>query len=506
MLAAATDDSVEDPSPASHVKSLNSPSLERTRDPIPCHMNVENVLSWLPFDDQSPILDLKGLLNQSVTDFPSNSAFDDADQIASEEALVQSFTDHVLIFNPVIEEARVQRYVRDARFNGIGWDAQSCLLLLIYANGALVSAGGPVSPSADASDSRQQTYFRRAESYFSAAQRRLGMLLCRSGVIEAQCFFLAGVYLMACIRPLEAWKMFVQALACCQSFYSGRSPTPGETESDRRLNESIYWTCFKSELELRLELNVSENSVWDLTYPSFFPSPPDELKEQREIVWYYYLAEIALRRLGNRVLNYIYTMKLPESGTPAAASPHIVDSIVGFEQQANDWIKSLPRGLGLQDISPGPTTPDDNDLQTTLKFILSGHLLDCYEMMYWPFIAEALNGNTTAGIPATPESQQSGKTNNDFMRKALMVCVDRIAKNEPGFFFRHHGTWLMLRSCTRSGLVLLAAGRVERIRPLLPENWKASIGKVVDMLRFWRRESRDVEDRLRLVEKMWRMS
>lgn len=89
--------------------------------------------------------------------------------------------------------------------------------------------------------------FRMGEHYFEAAQKRMGLLLCRSTVVEAQCFFLAGVYLMATLRPLEAWKMFVQALTCCQAFVADSSP--GETrEQEQRLQESIYWTCFKSEL------------------------------------------------------------------------------------------------------------------------------------------------------------------------------------------------------------------------------------------------------------------
>lgn len=35
----------------------------------------------------------------------------------------------------------------------------------------------------------------------------MGLLLCRSGVIEAQCFFLAGVYLMTTIRPLVSHRV-----------------------------------------------------------------------------------------------------------------------------------------------------------------------------------------------------------------------------------------------------------------------------------------------------------
>ena len=89
---------------------------------------------------------------------------------------------------------------------------------------------------------------------------------------------------------------------------------------------------------------------------------------------------------------------------------------------------------------------------------------------------------------------------DSFARKALVICVERIEKNEPGFFYRHHGTWLMLRSCTRSAFVLLAAARLEKLTLLMPDRWRQAVEKVMEMLRFWRRESRDVEDRLRLVE------
>lgn len=94
---------------------------------------------------------------------------------------------------------------------------------------------------------RQTVEFKRAEHFFEAAQKRMGLLLCRSTVVEAQCFFLAGVYLMATLRPLEAWKMFVQALTCCQAFVPEQSAGE-DRESEQRLQEGIYWTCFKSEL------------------------------------------------------------------------------------------------------------------------------------------------------------------------------------------------------------------------------------------------------------------
>jgi len=83
-------------------------------------------------------------------------------------------------------------------------------------------------------------------------------------------------------------------------------------------------------------LNVANNSVWDLTYPVFFPSPPKGLKAQGETVWYFYLAEIALRRLGNRILNYIYKYESSQVSTSSVA-----DAITNFEQQAEGWLVKL---------------------------------------------------------------------------------------------------------------------------------------------------------------------
>lgn len=272
--------------------------------------------------------------------------------------------------------------------------------------------------------------------------------------------------------------------------YTGRVSSPSCKSPSAR---SRFATDQSS--EVRLELNVTDTSVWDLRYPPFFPSPPDELKSrsQTEIVWYYFLSEIALRRLANRILNYIYSIR-PSDTVTATAAADMVEQIVGFEQQASDWTRSLPPSLSLDKI--GQPSPGESDLQQTLRFILEGELIDCYEIMYWPFIAGAINNSGDTGH----------SPNRDFCQKALSLAVQRIDKNEPGFFYRHHGTWMMLRSCTRSALILLAAGRSSNVRCLLPQEWRAAVGKVVEMLRFWRRESEDVAARLSLLETMLRSS
>lgn len=164
-----------------------------------------------------------------------------------------------------------------------------------------------------------------------------------------------------------------------------------------------------------------------------------------------------------------------------------------FEKQASDWLAKLPPMLKFN----GTVYAPGGELTDSLKFILDGHLIDVYEMIYWPYIAEVIqNGYSTTGAAA--------RSVEFFAHKFLDLCVSRIRKNEQGFYHRHHGTWLMLRSCTRSGLMLIAARHDCNLIKLLPVEWEFAVWKVIGLLRFWKRESRDIEDRLRVMEGMMR--
>lgn len=71
----------------------------------------------------------------------------------------------------------------------------------------------------------------------------------------------------------------------------------------------------------------------DLSYPTLFPSPPDGLKTKDEAAWYFYLAEIALRRLENRILGYLYQ---PDALIAVSKMEY---AILDFEEQADAWYR-----------------------------------------------------------------------------------------------------------------------------------------------------------------------
>lgn len=168
-----------------------------------------------------------------------------------------------------------------------------------------------------------------------------------------------------------------------------------------------------------------------------------------------------------------------------AASGHgmelSTDSISVF---ATLRIDSLPSSLKLNLV---PETGLDGQCER-LRFILSGHLADCYEMMYWSFMVDAVNGTLS-------EDEDS----NLYAREGFQISVNRIRDNELGFRHRHHGTWLMLRSCTRSALVLVAASRAG-LESMLPADWESTIIKVVHLLRYWKDEAIDAGFYLELLE------
>lgn len=146
-------------------------------------------------------------------------------------------------------------------------------------------------------------------------------------------------------------------------------------------------------------------------------------------------------------------------------------------------LASLPETLALGVVNP------DTDQYEPFRFILSGHFLDCQETMYWHFVAQGIHGRVCNG-------------NEKFVRKGLKVCVDRIQQNRTGFYHRHHGTWLMLRSCTRSALVLLAAARCVELVGFLSPGWKEAVLDVTRMLTFWKDESGGISEMLDVLRTM----
>ena len=103
-----------------------------------------------------------------------------------------------------------------------------------------------------------------AEAYFQASQRRLGMLYHENSILAGQCTFLTGVYLCSTNQILAGWKSFVHAsnqiLAWLRSndrlqqeefqenITSDKHPESPASITKNYVEESLYWSCLKSEV------------------------------------------------------------------------------------------------------------------------------------------------------------------------------------------------------------------------------------------------------------------
>lgn len=125
--------------------------------------------------------------------------------------LLDSFFSYAHVKNPILDETATRKMVSTTIMNGIDWSAESCLSLLIFALGSIATPFGPSHETMPGTLAHGN-----AQSFFQAAQKRLGVLLSSDDIIAAQCLFLSGVYMMCIFQPVKAWRYFVQALASCQ--------------------------------------------------------------------------------------------------------------------------------------------------------------------------------------------------------------------------------------------------------------------------------------------------
>ena len=118
--------------PASVPSQMSAAAPEKPIASTRRRMSIETVLSWQAFADQSPNLDLKGLLVAGdIGNDGSSMNTDFMHQGGYEDQLLQRFLDNVFIYNPVLEESVLHQYIREIQFHGLKWDAKSCLLVCL---------------------------------------------------------------------------------------------------------------------------------------------------------------------------------------------------------------------------------------------------------------------------------------------------------------------------------------------------------------------------------------
>lgn len=456
-------------------------------------LRVDRILQWSLFNDHGQSEPLCRLPPDAIsTPSAAPSALAGLVDMESHRLyrLLDNFFLNIHCKNPILDEASTRRLVGNAFLNGIDWSPASCLAMIICALGSIATPFGDSHETKPGSQAYQDS-----QVFFHAAQKRIGILLMSSDIVGAQCLFLSGVYMMMVFQPIYAWRFFSQALAACQHFpfltraqhMSGDSAfSPDSMEMGRQdtQEQAVYWSAWKSERELRNELSLPDFDIvhsGSTLYPPFFPAPPappadspdgpDSETQRSRGAWLFYLAEISLRRLTSRLCSEVTKLRQQYSSNSQLLKL-LGEMITEYEGQAREWSDNLPAELSIQT----PVAEDGIE-----RSVIRGRLINLYEMFYWPFVMARLNA-AAIGTQVTDTVAQ-------FARSGLEMHVHQVHVNEPGFFHRHHGSLFMIRACTRSALILVAAAKSGIS---MPANWQQSVYNVAGMLAYWEDEDRDL--------------
>ena len=213
-----------------------------------------------------------------------------------------------------------------------------------------------------------------------------------------------------------------------------------DSQSERRLEQRLYWTVLKSECEIRVQLDLPQSNLCKLDYPFLFPSPPSHgspvespasipstssqrLQQAEEQSWFYYLSEIALRRIENRVLNAFY--KEDHQYWLHTDLSVMMSAAEDIEIQMETWYASLPTSIQF-----------DNSIHQAsdeLRFVTQGRSLLIRGLLYRPFLYYAIH----SGQIRTPWDM-NGRL-QAFVQKALTISV--ACDTGAAMTHRHHGTW-----------------------------------------------------------------
>jgi hypothetical protein len=174
----------------------------------------------------------------------------------------------------------------------------------------------------------------------------------------------------------------------------------------------------------------------------------------------------------------------------------LATAVPGYEEQVREWVASLPTCLSFE----APAEEDD-----VCRFVLRGHLINLFELIYWPFLAAYLD------CLEAPDGQLMPANTVRLAQKALDHHFIRLRINRPGYKHRHHGTIPLILSCSRSALILVATTKLlqgkagqaiggEMSDLCVPEGWAAEVDEVIDLLTFWGIETQEFRCIQRVLE------
>ncbi|KAM5343914.1 hypothetical protein ACJ41O_012451 [Fusarium nematophilum] len=489
-------------SPLDHRSPSSTQAIWRLNLDYNYRVGTDKLLQWPVFEDalsslrQYSFLDFHGARAHTHLDDAFNRAESPSDSLVKQqppvhistdksdiEQLVDQFFTRVHVKNPILDRLTVEQYCLRYYEDGALFNLETCLVLIICALGAVATEFDSRGPSHNGSPQQlaRLESLRVANCYFSAAEKRLGAAATSFSTLAIQCLCLAGIYHMYTLKPMAALRMFHAAGSSLQVLVSTGSDSP---EGTSQMNSSLFWACFKSEREILGELPITPPSLIEPCSSEGYPQPPqegvmgpgaDNWTKAHQDSWYFFLSEIALRRIADKVAEVVIDHIHPaQPAASQAAIEELIPVVVEFERQTQTWREHLPPNINFPDV-PEPAA-------TEWQHYSRGRYYRVLELMYRPFIFLAIHAASCS--PITRELASKGLS---YASKYLQHCH---------LTHRHHGLWLQLRNELRETCLLLASARSNLE---MPDGWYSGVKKTLESFEYWRTEFPPCQSYLEVV-------
>ncbi|CAG9942740.1 unnamed protein product [Clonostachys rosea f. rosea IK726] len=446
------------------------------------------------------------------------------DDGATISELVGSFLRNIHTKFPILEPQELRERGQNLVESGLGWDGETCQVLLACALGA-ISCPWDVADLENydrIKPSRERLSL--ANEYFSAGQKRLGALLTQSSIIAVQCIFMAGLFLMHQQKPVAGWRLLNVASIACRTYISkrmARESRNGQASRSRSMEQRLCWSCFKTEREVACEFGMETSGLNVIAYSTSLPTPPNgfssEMQDstERQFVsssataatstiqetyqdksWYYFLTDIMLCKLEMRIDNYCQDKRREAyhfaGGSPEVFFRSMTEALQEFRYQLSSYYNSLPP---LMQFPMGGLIPCEDEAPNQLRWRIYCVQHDIYIPALYILLHKDVSG-------------WSHNLVNDLIDLANeCIKLDVIFLKTAVTPHRQYNTWLWLRKGVRSALILIASRRLKaQRRPGLerlevPDDATCADGarRLVQGLRYWSAESNDCKEYLALL-------
>ncbi|KAK7207652.1 hypothetical protein BZA70DRAFT_271865 [Myxozyma melibiosi] len=499
-------------SPPSTTDTQNSDVVSETLNFPTEELHDEKILSWPIFELPFTITPLIENLLDAEADYSSEAEDYSVNQDPPTSelwSLVDSFLLNVHIKNPILDFQRLRKSAANIIQNGFKWDEESCLMLHVCALGAVSSPYSSLpnddltidSSATSLGDSLEE--LERSKLYYREASKRLSIVR-KFSLVQIQCYVLSGIYLMFTMRPLVAWRQFHLACVSCQIYFKRQNRDSDWTDVDRSLEQRLFWTAFKSECEIRSIIPTPPSGIIDFLYPSMFPSPPsvvyDESAENSEQhspeeihilkssvsssverkSWFYYLTEIALRKIENRMISVLYSnsnetwLDLPFE--------HLTELVTEVETQL-----SLCHSNIVPEIK---FVMDHIGYDDEVKDVLQARFWEIYKLTYRPLLYIAIHS-----------AKPLDETQHAFITPRLDKMFHYMLNSCMHYRHRHHGTWFSIHCRFVDGALILAGVKSRKLP--YDDPVRRNIERIIEVMRYWESESSDLKAVRTILEYIW---